>query len=261
MQDFYQTLFSRRDVRGEFSSTPLPADTLARLLIAAHHAPSVGLSQPWNFILVEQPQVKAEIHEAFCAANEEAAELFEGDRQQQYRALKLQGILDAPVNLCVTCDRQRGGEVVLGRTHQPQMDIYSTVCAVQNLWLAARAEEVGVGWVSIISPASLRSILQLPPHVEPIAYLCLGYVTHFHRQPELASQGWEQRLPVEKLVFMDTWGEPAKDHPVYNALALQRDWPKQCLDKSSAVSEKTSDGAVAQSDKGPTVSNPRLCAP
>ena len=144
MQGFYETLFGRRDVRGEFTSAPVPEDILARLIIAAHHAPSVGLSQPWNFIVIQRPAVKAAVHEAFCAANDEAASQFEGKRQDKYRQLKLQGILDAPVNLCITCDRERGGEVVLGRTHQPQMDIYSTVCAVQNLWLAARAEDIGV---------------------------------------------------------------------------------------------------------------------
>ena len=112
MQGFYETLFGRRDVRSEFTSAPIPEDILARLIIAAHHAPSVGFSQPWNFILVQKRQVKAAIHDAFCEANEEAAALFAGERQQQYRQLKLQGILDAPVNVCITCDRQRGGDGV-----------------------------------------------------------------------------------------------------------------------------------------------------
>ena len=150
--------------------------------------------------------------------------MFAEDRRDSYRALKLQGILDAPVNLCVTCHRERGGDVVLGRTHQREMDIYSTVCAVQNLWLAARAEEVGVGWVSIIRPEDLRSILALPDAVIPIAYLCMGYVSHFRSEPELQQRGWERRLPVSELVYTDRWGEQAQAHPLYAALEGERDW-------------------------------------
>ena len=239
MQGFYETLFGRRDVRSEFIAKPIPEEVLARMIIAAHHAPSVGLSQPWNFILVQSDAFKAAVHEAFCDANEEAANLFAGERQQQYRQLKLQGILDAPVNLCITCDRERGGDVVLGRTHQPQMDIYSTVCAVQNLWLAARAEGVGVGWVSIITPEKLRAILGLPEHVVPIAYLCLGYVEHFRERPELEDKGWAQRQPVEELVFTEQWGERVTEHPVYDALKSQRDWPLQFPQTNDTGVKKT----------------------
>ena len=239
MQGFYETLFGRRDVRSEFIATPIPEEVLARMIIAAHHAPSVGLSQPWNFILVQSPGVKAAVHDAFREANEEAANQFTGERQQQYRQLKLQGILDAPVNLCITCDRQRGGDVVLGRTHQPQMDIYSTVCAVQNLWLAARAEGVGVGWVSIITPEKLRAIFGLPEHVVPIAYLCLGYVDYFRERPELEDKGWAQRQPVEELVFTEQWGERATEHPVYDALKTQRDWPRQFPQANATGAKKS----------------------
>jgi 5,6-dimethylbenzimidazole synthase len=229
MQGFYETLFGRRDVRGEFTHTPISEDVLARLIIAAHHAPSVGLSQPWNFIVIERPQVKAAVHTAFCQANDEAAAMFEGERQEKYRQLKLQGILDAPVNVCITCDRERGGRVVLGRTHQPQMDIYSTVCAVQNFWLAARAENVGVGWVSIISPETLSNILGLPDNVVPVAYLCLGYVKYFRQRPELEERGWERRSVVDELVFTDQWNERGENHPVYDGLNSQRNWPDQYL--------------------------------
>jgi 5,6-dimethylbenzimidazole synthase len=237
MQGFYETLFGRRDVRSEFQLSPIPDDVLARLIIAAHHAPSVGLSQPWNFLVVQSPQIKQAVHQAFVEANEEAAALFEGERQQQYRQLKLQGILDAPVNVCITCDRQRGGEVVLGRTHQPQMDIYSTVCAVQNFWLAARAEGIGVGWVSIISPDRLSSILNLPSHVVPIAYLCVGYVAFFRQRPELEERGWEGRRPVEELVFTDQWGEQSAGHPLYDALISQCDWPRQFVEANNATTD------------------------
>jgi 5,6-dimethylbenzimidazole synthase len=241
MQGFYETLFGRRDVRSEFRTTPIPDDVLARLIIAAHHAPSVGLSQPWNFLVVQNQQVKEAIYHAFVEANEEAADMFEGERQQQYRQLKLQGILDAPVNLCITCDRQRGGDVVLGRTHQPETDIYSTVCAVQNLWLSARAEGVGVGWVSIISPEKLGAILNLPSHVVPVAYLCLGYVEYFRQRPELEEKGWESRRPVEELVYTDQWAEQLAGHPVYAALASQRDWPQQFVLANNSTVDSIAD--------------------
>lgn len=234
MQEFYEVLFGRRDVRSEFKSEAIPDEVLARILIAAHHAPSVGLSQPWNFIVVQRPAVKQAVHAAFLRANEEAAQLFSEERQQQYRDLKLQGILDAPLNICVTCDRTRGGDVVLGRTHQPEMDLYSTVCAVQNLWLAARAEEVGVGWVSIIDPGDLSSILHLPEHVVPVAYLCLGYVDYFRDKPELEDKGWERRLPVENSVFTDQWGEKSGADDLYSALEKLRDWPQQVIRSSIA---------------------------
>ncbi|HOB63180.1 MAG TPA: 5,6-dimethylbenzimidazole synthase [Candidatus Competibacteraceae bacterium] len=203
----YRTIFSRRDVRGQFLPDPLPDDVLARLLTAAHFAPSVGFMQPWSFLLVRDPAVKRQVHDAFLQANAEAALLFEEQRQDLYRRLKLEGILEAPLNLCVTCDRDRAGPVVLGRTHSKAMDLYSTVCAVQNLWLAARAEGVGVGWVSIFHKAALREILGLPLRIIPVAYLCLGYVSHFRDRPDLEAAGWRERLPLEQLVYLDHWGE------------------------------------------------------
>lgn len=203
----YQTIFSRRDVRGQFLPSPIPDEVLSRLLIAAHFAPSVGFMQPWSFLLVRDPAVKQQVHDAFLQANAEAALMFEQDRQERYRQLRLQGILQAPLNLCVTCDRDRAGPVVLGRTHNKAMDLYSTVCAVQNLWLAARAEGIGVGWVSIFHKSALREILQLPLRVIPVAYLCLGYVSHFNDRPDLESAGWRERLPLADLVYLDRWGE------------------------------------------------------
>ena len=131
--------------------------------------------------------------------------MFEGERQSAYRALKLQGILEAPLGLCITCDRNRAGTTVLGRTHQPEMDIYSAVCAVQNLWLAARAEGIGVGWVSILRYQDLRAALGIPETILPIAFLCLGYVSEFLPAPELETRGWRKRLPLSALVSFDGW--------------------------------------------------------
>ncbi|MBP2313118.1 5,6-dimethylbenzimidazole synthase [Azospirillum soli] len=205
----YKAIFSRRDVRGQFTAEPVDDAVLTRILTAAHHAPSVGFMQPWNFIVVRDPGVKARIHADFTQANEEAASLFTGERQALYQRLKLEGIREAPVNLCITCDRERSGPVVLGRTHIPAMDLYSCVCAVQNLWLAARSEGLGVGWVSILHEDKLREALGIPERIVPIAYLCLGHVSHFHESPELAKAGWRQRLPLEELVFHDRWDNRA----------------------------------------------------
>jgi 5,6-dimethylbenzimidazole synthase len=204
----YRAIFERRDCR-HFLPDALDDDQIARLLSAAHHAPSVGFMQPWNFLLVRSVRVRAQIRAAFEKANAAAAAQFEGERAALYGSLKLEGILESPLNLCVTCDRSRHGPVVLGRTSQPEMDLYSTVCAVENLWLAARAEGVGVGWVSILNPNDLRAILGLPEQVVPVAYLCLGRVPEFPPAPELERLGWLDRIKLAPLVFLDHWGHPA----------------------------------------------------
>ncbi len=121
--------------------------------------------------------------------------------------MKLEGILESPFNICLTCDRKRTGKVVIGRTHNKQMDIYSTVCAIQNLWLAARAEGLGVGWVSILNTKELKQILEIPDHVVPVGYLCIGQVTHFYHKPELEMVEWLPRLPLENLIYFDKWNE------------------------------------------------------
>lgn len=203
----YQAIFSRRDVRSQFLPNPIPDEVLGRLLMAAHHAPSVGFMQPWNFLLIRTDETKARVQTLFRKANEEARAQFSDERKDLYSQLKLEGILDAPINLCITCDRERTGQTVLGRTHMHEMDLYSTVCAVQNLWLAARSEGIGVGWVSIFHRDELRIALGIPDKIVPIAYLCLGYVSEFLERPELEKAGWLPRLPLEDLVFHEHWGQ------------------------------------------------------
>lgn len=202
----YHAIQTRRDVRNEFLSDPLPDELIRKLLEAAHAAPSVGFMQPWNFTLVSDTEVKDAVWQAFSRANEEAALMFPDEKQSLYRSLKLEGIRKAPLSICVTCDPTRGGAVLLGRTHNPRMDVYSTVCAVQNLWLAARAEGVGVGWVSIFHDDDIRTILAIPKHIEIVAWLCVGYVAELYAEPELAVKGWRQRLPLDELIFKDRWG-------------------------------------------------------
>ena len=201
----YRAIHTRRDVRGEFLPDAIPDDVLARVLTAAHHAPSVGFMQPWDFVLVRAREVRERIHRDFLAAHVEAEQMFDEAKRATYRNLKLEGILDAPLNLCITCDRSRHGPVVIGRTHIGAMDIYSAVCAVQNLWLAARAEGLGVGWVSILHEQALREALGIPQEIIPIAYLCIGYVSDFHARPELEAAGWLKRMPLTELLHFDGW--------------------------------------------------------
>ncbi len=201
----YRAIHSRRDVRDQFLPDPLPDDLVQRLLEAAHAAPSVGFMQPWSFILIRDEETREAAHVAFSRANDEATKLFSGERAQTYRSLKLEGIRKAPLSICITCDPDRAGPVVLGRTHNPRMDVYSTVCAVQNLWLAARAEGVGVGWVSIFHDADIKALLGIPKRVEIVAWLCLGYVDQLYSEPELAVKGWRERLPLHELVHEGRW--------------------------------------------------------
>ncbi len=204
-QALYKTIFNRRDVRGQFKPDPIPDDVLSRVLYAAHHAPSVGFMQPWNFVVVRDDEVKQKVHTAFTKAHAEAADMFEKEKSDTYRKLKLEGIKESPVNICITCDRSRTGPVVIGRTAINTMDLYSSVCAVQNFWLAARAEGLGVGWVSIVKQKELQEALAIPKDIVPIAYLCVGYVSHFYQEPELKTAGWLDRMPLDELVYFDQW--------------------------------------------------------
>jgi 5,6-dimethylbenzimidazole synthase len=202
----YRAIYERRDVRNEFLDAAIPQEVLRRILDAAHHAPSVGLMQPWNFIVVRDRDTRAAVHAAFERAVAAEEQLMPDDRRAHYRSLKLQGILRAPVNICVTCDRTRSGATGLGRTQQPDTDLLSTACAVQNLWLAARIEGVGIGWVSILREADLRDILHIPTDIAIVAYLCAGFIAQSYVRPELEVRRWAKRLPLEDLLFEDFWG-------------------------------------------------------
>ena len=204
-EGLYKTIYNRRDTRSEFLPDPVSDQLLQRILNAAHHAPSVGFMQPWDFIIVKDIGIRQQIKEAFETANEEAAEMFDEARREQYRSFKLEGIMEAPLGITITCDRSRTGKTVIGRTANKEMDLYSSVCAVQNLWLAARAENLGVGWVSIMHHKALKEILGIPKTVVPIAYLCIGHVSHFHEKPELEKAGWLARMPLEELIHHDSW--------------------------------------------------------
>ncbi|HUI94125.1 MAG TPA: 5,6-dimethylbenzimidazole synthase [Xanthobacteraceae bacterium] len=203
----FQAIARRRDIRS-FLPDPVPRDVLARVLWAAHHAGSVGFMQPWNFIVIEDLAIRRSVRAHVEAERVRAAEAFDASRRAAYLSFKLEGILDAPLNICVTCDRQRFGPAVLGRHTIRETDLYSTCAAIQNLWLAARAEGLGVGWVSILQPQELRCLLEIPEHVMPVAYLCVGFAADFPTRPMLETTGWLPRLALSDVVYSNRWGSP-----------------------------------------------------
>ena len=204
MAELYETIYTRRDVRSEFVKKSVPDSILARVLCAAHHAPSVGLSQPWRFLVIDDQETKKNAHALFEEANAQAVELFSQEKRTLYSSLKLEGILDAPLNICITCDRRKR-QPILGSTHQLDTDLYSTACAVQNFWLAAKAEQLGVGWVSVMNENAISQLLGLPDNVVPVAYLCLGYVSQFQETPDLIRAGWSKREPLSSVVYKNKW--------------------------------------------------------
>jgi 5,6-dimethylbenzimidazole synthase len=203
LEGVYRAIRERRDVRSGFLPESLADDVLLRLLGAAHNAPSVGLMQPWRFIVIRSLRVRGAVRDIFSQAQKLAADSYEGERGELYRGLKLEGILEAPQNLCIACDpvSERGHR--LGRQSMPETAIYSAVCAVQNLWLAARAEGIGVGWVSILDPEALKTLLGIPAHMVLVAYLCLGHVDGFEARPQLERLGWEQRVPLADVIRLE----------------------------------------------------------
>lgn len=206
----YKAIALRRDIR-HFLSDPLPDGMVERLLRAAHQAPSVGFMQPWNFVIVTAPQTKRRLAEVVDRERISASIHFQDERRNHYLRLKVEGLTDAPVTICVTSDPTRGGPHVVGRNSDPLHDRDSVSCAIENLWLAARAEGVGVGWVSIFKKPDVRAILNIPPHVEPIGLISIGYTPHFPDAPLLEIVGWEQRRPFAETLFCETWGERPAD--------------------------------------------------
>lgn len=204
--ELYEAIYSRRDVR-RFLTEPIADDVLTRILHAAHHAGSVGFMQPWNFVVVRSREVRQQVHDLFTQENARAAAKYTGERRELYDSLKLAGILEAPINLAVTCDRSRQGPAVLGRNSMPEMDLYSTCCAIQNLWLAARSEGIGVGWVSILDSTLVKPLLGIPKDIVLVAWLCLGIPVQFDDRPMLETVGWEKRLPLEDVVYAERWQE------------------------------------------------------
>ncbi len=209
MPDIYDVIAGRRDVRSGFVPDAVPDDVLMRILGAAHQAPSVGFSQPWDFLVLTDVATRTRVQRLVHAERDRYTASLPAARASAFAALKVEAILETPVNIVVTCDATRGGRHVLGRQSQPQMAAFSTACAVQNLWLAARAEGLGMGWVSFFDERELAGELALPKHLEIVAYLCLGYVEQFASEPELALAGWATRRPLSWAVHQQRWGRRA----------------------------------------------------
>ncbi|HET6634961.1 MAG TPA: nicotinate-nucleotide--dimethylbenzimidazole phosphoribosyltransferase, partial [Streptomyces sp.] len=205
----HRLMRERRDVRNGFRPDPIPHDVLLRVLEAAHTAPSVGHSQPWDFVVIRSSETRQAMHELAMRQREEYARSLPKARAKQFKELKVEAILDTPVNIVVTADPTRGGRHTLGRHTQPQMAPYSSALAVENLWLAARAEGLGVGWVSFFDEREMVRALDLPEHLEIVAYLCIGYVDEFPAEPELMQAGWSKRRPLSWVVHEETYGRRA----------------------------------------------------
>ncbi|MFB7814227.1 5,6-dimethylbenzimidazole synthase [Paenibacillus chitinolyticus] len=202
----YKIMYTRRDVR-TFRSDPIPDETVIRLLEAAHHAPSVGFMQPWSFILVESDEIKERLAWAADKERRALAIHYEGERQDQFLNLKIEGLKQAPLTVCITCDPTRGGSHVLGRNSIPETDMMSVACAIQNLWLAACAEGLAAGWVSFYKKNDIRDILAIPPHIDPLALISIGYTDHYPAQPILETANWEKRRELDGLIYREAWGQ------------------------------------------------------
>ncbi|TDX99381.1 5,6-dimethylbenzimidazole synthase [Thiohalophilus thiocyanatoxydans] len=202
VETVYRVIEQRRDMR-HFLPDPIDPALLQRLLRAAHHAPSVGYMQSWRFIRITDPDLRQRVHQLVEQERIATAEAL-GKRQEEFMRLKVEGILECGELLVVSLMSQREKHI-FGRRTLPQMDLASAACAIQNLWLAARAEGIGLGWVSLFEPDKLASLLQMPEDAEPIAILCLGYVTEFYDKPMLEKENWATRTPLEELVFENRW--------------------------------------------------------
>nr|WP_218891499.1 5,6-dimethylbenzimidazole synthase [Actinomycetospora corticicola] len=219
----YRVLAARRDVRTGFTDEPVDDAALRRVLAAAHTAPSVGFSQPWDFLVLRDAGLRAELADLAAAQRTAFAASLPAARARAFAGLKVEAIREAPLGVVVTCDPTRGGRHVLGRATQPRMAAHSVAGAVQNLWLAARAEGLGVGWVSFFREREMAALLGervgLPQHLEIVAYLCVGHVTAFADAPELESAGWARRRPLEWAVHEGTWGTHVGGDALDDALA------------------------------------------
>lgn len=203
---FYEIIYSRRDVRAQFSGGEIDPQVLSRVLGAANAAPSVGMSQPWDFVLVEDVGIRTTFAKHVETERVAFANLLEGERLATFEKIKIEGILDSSLGIVVTYDSKRGAPAVLGRNTIDDAGLYSVCLAIENLWLAATSEGMGVGWVSFYKEEFLSELIELPDHVRPIAWLCFGPVTHLEETPDLERLGWQQRRSLEDRVFKNVYG-------------------------------------------------------
>jgi 5,6-dimethylbenzimidazole synthase len=208
--DIYDVIHRRRDVRAQFTGAPVPDETLRHILAAAHAAPSVGLSQPWDFIIVRDPAIRAAFHAHVQGERAVFAETLDGADADRFARIKVDGVLESSLSIAVTYDPQRGAPAVLGRHAIADAGLYSVCLAIQNLWLAATAENLGVGWVSFYREPYVQELLAIPQGIRPVAWLCLGPVTHLPAVPDLERHSWRTRMPVDAVVHRDRWTAAAE---------------------------------------------------
>ncbi|WP_114968835.1 5,6-dimethylbenzimidazole synthase [Rhodoferax ferrireducens] len=203
----YRAIFERRDMR-HFAGGTVAPELMRRLLTAAHHAPSVGFMQPWRFVRVASSTLRTQLHALVEQERVLTAQAL-GEREEAFMRLKVEGLREA-AELWVVALADGREKHVFGRRTLPQMDLASAACAIQNLWLAARAEGLGVGWVSLFDPVAVASLLHMPPGAEPIALLCIGPVQAFYDEPMLQQERWAKRCALDDLIFEDAWGQPLR---------------------------------------------------
>jgi 5,6-dimethylbenzimidazole synthase len=201
----YEAIERRRDVRGEFTGGPIDPTTLERVLQAAHAAPSVGLSQPWDFVVIEDLAVRRAFREHVVGERAVFAGSLSAPLSERFSDIKIEGILESTLSVLVTYDPARGAPSVLGRHAIADAGLYSVCLAIENLWLAATAEGIGVGWVSFYREAFVADLVGLPEGIRPVAWLCLGPVTHLEAVPDLERHGWRQRTPLHAVLHRDRW--------------------------------------------------------
>ena len=204
-RDLYEVLHRRRDTRAEFTGEPIPEDVLRRVLGAAHAAPSVGLSQPWDFVLVRDPDTRRAFRDHVRAEREVFAAELSGERAETFARIKVEGVLESSLGIVVTYDPERGSPAVLGRHAIADAGLYSVCLAIQNLWLAATAEGLGVGWVSFYREDELRRLLDIPAGVRPVAWLCVGPVRGLPDTPDLERHGWRNRVPLDAVLHEERY--------------------------------------------------------
>jgi 5,6-dimethylbenzimidazole synthase len=201
----YDVIHRRRDVRAEFTGKPVDPEVLERVLLAAHAAPSVGLTQPWDFVLVEDVPTRQAFFDHVQGERQVFADELEGERAERFAGIKIEGILEASLSIVVTYDPERGAPIVLGRHAIADAGLYSVCLAIENLWLACTAEGLGMGWVSFYREPFLRQLIGIPDGVLPVAWLCVGPVTHLEAVPDLERHGWRSRLALDEVLHHDRW--------------------------------------------------------
>ncbi|MBG6130284.1 5,6-dimethylbenzimidazole synthase [Aquimarina sp. EL_43] len=199
-----EIMIHRRDVRGNhFLDTPISQESINKIIEAALAAPSVGFSQPWEFVLIRDQKTKQAVKETFSEETARAAMQFTDEKQKEYIKLKLEGILESPLNMAVFYKPAEGP--VLGQTSMPNMGKYSVVCAIQNMWLMARSLNIGMGWVSILDPEKVKQVLEAPEQNQLIGYLCFGYTDMFYNQPELELKKWDRKKFQKEVVIEEKY--------------------------------------------------------